>query len=90
MGKESLLSSMRESRKKGGLSLTPKIRTNERRLNYLGRLAFVCPDIPSLDSLMRKYVFYLIGITLLLFALAGVLATICVLMEAIYLMSGGI
>jgi hypothetical protein len=39
---------------------------------------------------MRKYVFYLIAITLLLFALAGVLATICVLMEAIYLMSGGI
>lgn len=39
---------------------------------------------------MRKYVFYLIAIIFLLLALTGILATICVLMEAIYVMSGGI
>jgi len=39
---------------------------------------------------MKKTIAYLVAITFLLFALAGVLATICVLIEAIYLMSGGI
>ena len=39
---------------------------------------------------MKKTVAYLTVLTLLLLALAGVLTTICVLMEEIYLMSGGI
>ena len=39
---------------------------------------------------MKKTLTYLTFLTLILFTLAGVLTTICVLIEAIYLMSGGI
>ena len=57
--------------------------------NLYGRIRSDFGRTPQ-NKQMKKTITYLTVLTLLLLVLAGVLTTICVLVEAIYLMSGGI